>query len=203
VAVFALVVLAPAARGDLFIRFQPVTVFSDNVNPVSGELLLYLELTEPELSSPPNISSFNIDFSVTSGGAGLTFSAPQAATASPLFTGGFFSPNGTYPGQHVQAFHDIMTEMPDTVPAVNGAGLLKVPFSVAGGNVGNSFTLTLNTVFTEIANAVGAPYAYTPTVGTINVAAIPEAAGWKAVGLVALMSTVVTLIVRRRKVAIA
>jgi hypothetical protein len=202
--------VAPA-HGALVVRIPDVTVFSDNVNTATGVVIVDLGVSP---SPGELVSSYNIDFTGTGGTGGLSFSAPlppdgtppESAIPGPLFTAGM-SPNfttfGSYPSTHVQAANDILSPPPpDTVAAVDGNTLLRVPFSVAPGHVGEVYTLTLSSMFTQVADFNGVVYPISLDHGTITVAAIPEAAAWRALLIVALISAIVVA-TQRRRVAIA
>jgi hypothetical protein len=183
--------------GGIIIDLPDITVYTDNVNPTNGVLEIQLTLTAPELSTNPPMSTFNLDLFAT--GVGLTLSTPQAATTAPLFTGGVFAGNAIT-ALHVQAFHSIVANIPpaNSVPSFTGAGLLRVPFTIAPGNAGTTYLLSLNVGLTEMADANGTPYALTLQGGSIF-ATIPEASGWKLFAVVALASGGVVKVWRKRR----
>ena len=182
------------ARGDLVIDLPELTFFSDNVNPVTGELSVFLALTGSDLSSPPQVSSFNLAFSRS--GTGLNFAAAQPATTTPLFSGGAFLSFGN--ASNVQAAHDIF---PSSVTAFNNAGLIKVPFTVTAGNVGTTYTLSWDPVLTQMTDQAALPLNLTLLPGSITIAAIPEVAAWQGLSFVGLVSAAAVYINRRRKLA--
>lgn len=193
------VALAPAAIGAIVIDLPDITVFGDNVVPTSGTLEVALSLTGADLATPPPASSFNLDFSTD--GSGLSFAAAQPATTSPLFTGGFFGDYGT--STNVRALHEII---PSSVPMFNGAGLLKIPFTIAAGNIGTTYHLNFGPLneFTYTSGTTVTTYPLTLIGGSISVTSVPEVVGWKqlvvATSLCGLGFVVVKL---RRRTALA
>jgi hypothetical protein len=179
-------------RGDLVIDLPELSIFSDNVNPVTGELSVFLTLTGSDLSSPPQIASFNLDFSRS--GTGLNFAAAQQATTAPLFSGGAFFNFGN--ASNVQAAHDIF---PSSVTAFNNAGLIKVPFTVTAGNVGATYALSWNPVLTQMTDQAANPLNLTLLPGSITIAAIPEVSAWQGLSFVGVVSAIAVCINRRRK----
>ena len=179
-------------RGDLVIDLPELTIFSDNVNPATGELSVFLTLTGTDLTSPPQVSSFNLDFSRS--GTGLNFAAAQAATTTPLFSGGVFLNFGN--ASNVQTAHDVVT----AVTAFNNAGLIKVPFTVTPGNVGTTYALTFGAL-NQMSDQLALPLSLTLVPGSITVAAIPEIAAWQGLSIVGLVCAAAVYVNRRRKFA--
>lgn len=180
VALLALVT-APTTHADIVIDLPEVNVLSDGVNPTVGELEVFVTLTGAELATPPDLSSFNIDFSADS--PHVTFGAASPAVTSPLFSAGTFTNFGT--AARVLAAHDVFEAMPSFETAGDNRGLLKVPFSVAAGQSG-TFALTFGALSqVSYANATAAPITL---IGGSIIVAVPEVGAW---GLLAAVTTVV------------
>jgi hypothetical protein len=185
------------ARGAIVIDWPEIVVISDNINPANGIAEIRLTLTGADVGIP--ITSFNLDFTIA--GSGITFSTPQAATTTPLIAAGTFSAFGSYPSTNVKAAHD--TDPPGgPVAGFDNAGLVKVPFTVAPGNVGSTFAVTFNSAFTQIANNF-TPYGTLSLVGGSISVAIPEPGAWMGFSLVALVCAAAALVNRRRKLTLA
>ena len=162
-----------------------------NTLPTNGVLEVALTLTGADLASPPPATSYNVDF--TTDGSGLSFAAAMNATTTPLFTSpAFFASFGT--ASNPQAAAD---NGGTSVSTFNNAGLIKIPFTVAPGNLGTTYHLTLNSLTTEIANGASA-YPLTLIGGSIFVT-LPEAAAWKQLSLVALIGVTVMGAVKVRR----
>ncbi len=181
---------------DLVVNLPEVTVFADGVNPVSGSFEVFLTLTGDDLTSPPDLSSFNIEFSVAS--SNITFDEAVAPMSTPLFTDGSLM-NFSMDDQTIEAGHDIFSETPSSVAAFDGAALIKVPFTVAAGTFG---TFALNTgSLNEFTNAGANSLAASFVGGSISVSAIPETGAWKLFGLISVL--VVTIVGLRYKISLS
>jgi hypothetical protein len=174
----------------LVIDLPDITILGSNVLPTSGVLEVALTLTGPDLASPPSATSYNVDF--TTDGSGLSFAAAQNATTMPLFASPIFSNFGTASNPKAAADTD-----GTSVATFNNAGLIKIPFTVAPGNLGTTYHLTLNSLTNEIAN-LGTAYPITLIGGSIFVT-LPEAAAWKQLSLVALIGVTVMGAVKLRR----
>jgi hypothetical protein len=184
------------ALSAFVIDLPDITIPGDAVTPSNGVLEVKLTLTGAELASPPSVNSFNLDF--TTDGSGLAFSAAQAATTSPLFTGGSFLSFGT--ATNVQAAHDIV---PSSVSMFNNAGLIKVPFTIAAGNVGTTYHLNWGSL-NEIAFSSGmsvTTYPLTLINGSITVtaAAVPEPPVWLQLSIEVLFVGVGMAVIKLRR----
>ena len=195
--VTALVTIGIPARAlaAFVIDLPDITIPGSAVTPSNGVLAVKLTLTGAELANPPKANSFNLDF--TTDGSGLTFSAAQAATASPLFTGGSFNSFGT--ATNVQAAHDIV---PSSVFTFDNAGLIKVPFTVAPGNVGTTYHLNYG-LLNELAFSSGTSvttYPLTLIGGSITVtSAVPEPPVWEQLSIEVLCVGVGLAVVKMRR----
>lgn len=180
----------------LVVDLPEVTVYADGINPVAGSFEVFLTLTGNDLTTPPNLSSFNLEFSVAS--SDVAFDDAIAPTSTPLFTDGMlinFSTND----QTIEAAHDIFSESPSSVAAFHGAALIKVPFTIAAGKFG-TFALNVGGLneFTD-SSANSLPVSLFG--GSITVAAIPEAGAWKFFGLISLLIAMIVGV--RRKISLS
>lgn len=168
--------LSSTAQADLVIDLPEITLQSNGVDPVAGEFDVTLTLTGADIISPPLLSSFNLDLSVT--GSSVTFADPSPGAADPLFIGGDFSfvPDPI----RVRAAHDIFDESPSSVEASSGAGLIKVMFQIDAGAEG-TWDLTLGNL-NELTNSDANPLTVTLLSGSITVVAVPEARAWLCLG---------------------
>jgi len=187
------------AYADIVINWPNVVVQSDNVNPASGFADIFITLNDdntPDLTSPPSIDAFNLRFDLVSG-VGLTFNAPQNAVINPLFdnSGFFYPPTDTYPGTMVRAANDgAVTVLSNIV------GLIRAPFTVAPGNVGQIYTISIHLQDTQL-SANGNAFNFVTSGGSVTVQAVPEPAAIFGMCAVALVSAAGAIIVRRRKLA--
>jgi hypothetical protein len=193
----------PLAVGALVIDLPDITVFGSNVVPTNGVYEVALNLTGADLTSPPPVSSFNVDFSynpVADASSALSFAAAQRATTSPLFgTNGFFGSFGT--STNVEAAGDVT---PGSLPSFDGAGLLKVPFTIAPGNFGKTYHLNFGSL-NEITYTNGSTVTTYPLtlVGGSILVAVPEAAAWKQSAAVLMVAGVgIAVIKLRRRAAV-
>jgi hypothetical protein len=185
-----------ATYAGIFVDLPELEVMTDNVNPANGFLDVVLTLTAPELGSMPPISSFNLDIFVSAGNAGLTLGAPIVAPASPLFASHELVTSIVVGPQQVRFGENIATApAPNSAPAFNGAGLVRIPFTIAAGNFGQTWTLSLNPGLTDISDDIGNSYTVTLQNGSIS--AVPEAGAWQLL-LVATGAVAIALAVRRR-----
>jgi hypothetical protein len=83
------------------------------------------------------------------------------------------------------------------VSTFNNAGLIKIPFTVAPGNLGTTYHLTLNSLTNEIAN-LGSAYPITLIGGSIFVT-LPEAAAWKQLSVVAVAGVFIMGVIKLRR----
>jgi hypothetical protein len=189
VAVLAAIGVPSQCFGSLVIDLPDITVLGSNSLPTNGVLEVSLTLTGADLASPPAATSYNVDF--TTDGTGLSFAAAQNATTTPLFPSpAFFASFGTSSDNGATS-----------VSTFNNAGLIKIPFTVAPGNLGTTYHLTLNSLTNEVAN-LGSPYPLTLVGGSIFVT-LPEAAAWKQLSLLVLIGVIGmgAIKLRRRMVA--
>jgi hypothetical protein len=195
VASLATVGISSQALAAFVIDLPDITIPGNLVTPSNGVLEVKLTLTGAELANPPSVNSFNLDF--TTDGSGLTFSAAQAATTSPLFTGGAFNSFGT--STNVQAAHDIV---PSSVFMFNNAGLIKVPFTVAAGNVGTTYHLNWGPL-NQLAYSAGlsvTTYPLTLINGSITVtSAVPEPPVWEQLSIEVLLVGVGMVVIKLRR----
>jgi hypothetical protein len=190
--------------GALVIDLPDIAVLGSNVNPTNGVYEVALNLTGADLASPPPVSSFNVDFlydPIADGSSGLAFGAADRATTSPLFgPSAFFGSFGT--STHVEAASDVT---PGSVPSFDGAGLLKVPFTIAAGNLGKTFHLNFGPL-NEITYTNGTTVTTYPItlIGGSILVTIPEAAAWKQLVAVLMLTGVGIAVVKlRRRVTVA
>jgi hypothetical protein len=195
VAALAAIGIPSQALAGFVIDLPDITIPGSPVTPSNGVLEVKLTLTGADLATPPRANSFNVDF--TTDGSGLTFSAAQAATTSPLFTGGSFTSFGT--STNVEAAHDIV---PSSVFMFNNAGLIKVPFTVAAGHVGTTYHLDWGSL-NELAYSAGmsvTTYPLTLINGSITVtAAVPEPPVWKQLSIEVLFVGVGMAVLKLRR----
>jgi len=191
------------AVGALVIDLPDIAVLGSNVTATNGVYEVALNLTGADLASPPPVSSFNIDFlynPIADGSSGLSFAAAQRATTSPLFgTNGFFGSFGT--STNVQAAGDVT---PSSLPSFNGAGLLKVPFTIAAGNLGTTYHLNFGPL-NEITYTNGSTVTSYPLtlIGGSILVTVPEAAAWKQFTAVVMLAGIGLAVVKvRRRVAV-
>src|SRR5689334_10302514 len=179
VAILAAISVPSQGFCALVIDLPDITILGSNSLPTNGVIEVALTLTGADLASPPLATSYNVDF--TTDGTGLSFAAAQNATTTPLFSSpAFFGSFGTASNPKGAADNDLTS-----VPTFNNAGLIKIPFTVAPGNLGTTYHLTLNSLTTEIAN-LGSAYPLTLIGGSIFVT-LPEAAAWKQLSVVAIV----------------
>ncbi len=184
------------AQADLLISWPDITVFGDGVNPTTGSFDVRLTLTEPELSTPPSLSSFNLHFTVSS--PDVTLGTPSTPTLDPLFANASIVNQST--SLTVKWASDINDLDPPSSLAFQNAGLLTVPFSVAAGQFG-TYTFAFGNM-NELGDEFGASLAVNYQAGAIHVA-IPESAAWKNLGAVAALACAVVLAIKlRRRAAI-
>ena len=196
VAALVAVGIPSQALAAFVIDLPDITIPGSLITPSNGVLEVKLTLTGADLANPPSANSFNLDF--TTDGSGLTFSAAEAATTTPLFTLGSFNSFGT--ATNVQAAHDIV---PNSVVTFDNAGLIKVPFTIAAGNVGTTYHLNWGPL-NEIAYSVGmsvTTYPLTLINGSITVtaAAVPEPPVWLQLSIEVLFVGVGMAVIKLRR----
>lgn len=174
---------------DVTIDLPELEVITDNVNPVNGFFDVFLTLTAPDLGIP--VTSFDLEIFVSAGNAGLTFGAPVVATASPLFPVHETVISNPVTLQQVQFSENIGNPVPppDSVAAFNGAGLVRIPFTIAPGNFGQTWTISITPGASDLFDGGGIGYSATLQGGSIS--AVPEAAAWQLLLLVSGIGTVV------------
>jgi hypothetical protein len=189
------------AQAELVVNVPDVTAFTDNVNPVSGVLEVFLTLTSPEDMDPPELLSFNVTLSVMGAGNGLSFQTPQQATTMPLFTDGdftddFIDADSDGVENDPIASHDAGTSR----DAFQNAGLARFPFTIAPDvPLGTQYVIELVELI-EFGDLMGMEYTNVAlNHGSITVAAIPEPAAWMGLALVASASAIVAFIKHRAR----
>jgi hypothetical protein len=146
--VAVLLLWATITRGDIFIDWPELVVLSGPMTAASGFADIIISLNNanfPDFSSPLSVTSHNLQFHVTSG-TGLTFAAPVNALVNPLFSDTNFNAFGTYPSTTVKAADD-----GNIVTLADGKGLIRVPFTVAAGHVGETYTIAIDRPQTQLA----------------------------------------------------
>jgi hypothetical protein len=184
---------ASFAQADIVVDWGSYVVHSDNVNPVSGFADVKITLTGADLMSPSSIDAFNLRFDLASG-TGLTFSAPINAVISPLFSSPVFIPPGdVYPNTTVRVAND-----GNPTVLTNGVGLVRVPFTVAPGHLGQTYTINIHPLDTQL-SVNGNAFNFVVSNGSVSVQSIPEPAAVFGMGVVALVSAAGAVAVRRQK----
>jgi hypothetical protein len=151
---------------------ESVSIHSDPVVSVTDYLDVYIRLEDGE-TDPPAIAGWQVAVDLEDPEQGLAFLGAEAPTAphAPLigenFEAGVSGPDG---GDRASAA-DYVSEPMGSVPFVDGAGLVRVPFEVAPGTMG-SFSVRLDLdpfegVFLVDAEAGELPYQ--PVDGVISV----------------------------------
>jgi hypothetical protein len=114
---------------DLAFQLPDVVVAADGVNPIQGTISASLDLQGVAALNPPTIAAFNTAFELSGQPTGIALGTPMQPTDNALI-----GPGTIYAGA---------TELPHTIrfakdatepaPAVDGALLVTVPFTVAPG----------------------------------------------------------------------
>jgi len=133
------------------------------------------------------VGGYSLNFLAT--GAGLSFTMlTSTSTATPLFPApldGSSSLTATvHPGWRVNANDDVDSNIPE----FNNAGLAKISYTIATGNLGTTYPMTFDaqgSALTAIATFDGTPYDVTLEGGSITVTAIPEPDAFALLALVA------------------
>jgi hypothetical protein len=186
------------AHADVVVDLPEITVAGDGMNPTQGVLEVRLSLTASETLM---LSAYSLKFT-SDNPANVVFGAPTTSLTNPLFVsaGSAFTNSST--SQTVQVLHDLASALDPSLPAFNGAGLIRVPFTVTAGVFGQ-FALSFAAQSNEIVDAGGNSVAFTQLGGSINViSAVPEASGWQLLSLVASVAAIGVLIKRRGRVAV-
>ena len=160
---------ANVTQAAMIIDLPDLVFYVDGTTTFTGSFHAHLTLTDAELASPPQLSTFNIAFD-DDDLTDLDLTAAFAAEETPLFLSG-----STFTFSAIQKLffaHDLLDETPFHAPAHNNAGLVKVDFQVPAG-VEGVFPLTLDSVFTEITDATGQVQNLTLLPGSISII-IPE-----------------------------
>jgi hypothetical protein len=142
-------------------------------------------------TSPP-VGGYSLNFLAT--GSGLSFTTlSSTTTATPLFPAPLDGSSSLIPTAHPGWRVNANDDVDSNIPAFNNAGLAKVSYTIAAGNIGTTYPMTFDSVgmaLTAIATFDGMPYDVTLTGGSITVAAIPEPGAFVLVGLAAIVSLV-------------
>jgi hypothetical protein len=128
---------AEAKANTLAFRIPDVVVQSNGATPFTGSIDALLDLSGDYVTNPPNVSSLNVAFELTGQPASVSFGAPQDPAANRVI------PSGVPFGGATQLPHVIRfakdTGVP--VPAVDGALMVSVPFTLAAGITSGSYPI--------------------------------------------------------------
>jgi hypothetical protein len=126
---------AEAEANSLVFRIPDVVVQTDGAAPFAGSISALLDLTGDYVTNPPSVSSLNVAFELSGQPAGVAFGTPQDPTANRLIPSGVpFSGATQLP--HVIRF---AKDSGAPVPAVDGALMVTVPFTLAAGIATGSY----------------------------------------------------------------
>lgn len=146
-AFIAALLVAASAQAALIVKIDSTSIIPSPTTAVTGTVDIVLQLTG---GTTANIGSYNVRVDVTPADGKLTLTGAQTA------------PNALFSGQTAQVFGTgTLFRAGDNLPGVNqevaafdGAGLLRIPFTLAAGATGD-YTLTLNPVETNLSAAPG------------------------------------------------
>jgi hypothetical protein len=185
-----LVISARTGLATLVIDLPDIVVFvPDNSTPAMGDFEVLLTLTGTDAITPPPVGGYTLNFLAT--GSGLTFTTlASTTTATPLFPAPL-DPSSSLmatgdPGWRVNANDDVDTD----ISAFNNAGLAKISYTIAAGNVGTTYPMTFDATgmaLTALATAAGGEYSLTLIDGSITV--VPEPSAFLVMGAAALLAT--------------
>lgn len=160
--------LSTARVGLAAIRFELPDITTTATNAVGAAGFIDVVVRADASDLPAQVSAWNTDFHVSS--ASVTLGAPQSAP-NPLMAGAVLnvSPNGQYSRAAKNIF-------PSSVPLVDGAGIVRVPFQLPPATSG-VFALsfgTINQLATPDATALPLDLS---DLGSITVTLVPAALG--------------------------
>jgi hypothetical protein len=166
VCLFVCAVAAAAHSNGIAFRLSDVVVDS-NASSTTGTIHAFLSLTGDSAAHPPNVSSLNVAFELNGHPGGIAFAAPLDPPANGLI------PSGVPFAGATQLPHVIRFAKDSGVPtpAVDGALMVAVPFTVAAGTAPGTYPVRFISG-NELGSSSAVPLPITLVDGSITVEGI-------------------------------